>query len=148
MSGPALGPLDDAVAYRLHRLDRLLLTHLARQLRMIEDRLTPESYFVLSRIAHDAPVRQGDLVEPTLDDAPNVSRIVGGLVSAGLVDRAPDPADGRGRVLELTDRGHAVVNRLADVIVDERRRVFSGIDPDELDVLMSVFDRIEANLAA
>jgi DNA-binding MarR family transcriptional regulator len=46
------------------------------------------------------------MVHPT-----SVTNIVDRLVSAGLVERAPNPADGRGVLATLTDTGRDVVER-------------------------------------
>jgi len=49
--------------------------------------------------------------ELSLDPA-YLSRIVRRFAQAGLVARVPDPADGRGRLLALTDAGRAAFGRL------------------------------------
>lgn len=138
--------LDRAVAYRIHLTDRLLLTHLARFLAVADHGLTPESWFVLARVAEEGSVRQVDLTEPALVDAPNVSRLSDRLVAAGLVERRPDPDDGRARVLVATEEGRRVTAELKRRAIDERRRVFAGLDDDELATFLATLDRVQANV--
>lgn len=140
--------LDDAVAYRIHRTNRLLRTHLARFLGDAQSGITPEQWFVLARIRHGGPVRQVDLAEPVLGDPPNVSRLVDALVTRGYVERTPDPVDRRSWLVSLTDSGHVLAANLLERAVDERQAVFAGFDDDELDRLADMLDRIDANVRA
>lgn len=138
--------LEDALAFRLHRTNRLLRTHLGRFLEEREPGLSPEQWFVLARIAQRAPVRQVTLAEPVLGDPPNVSRLVDALVDRGYVARSPDPDDRRSRLLTLTRPGQARVTQLLADAVEQRELVFAGLSDDELDTLATYLDRIDANV--
>lgn len=138
--------LDDAVAYRIHRTNRLLLTHLGRFLETSRHGLTPEKWFILARLRQDGPLRQVELTEPALEDAPNVSRLVESLVEAKLVERQPDPGDRRSRVLSLSADGTALAHELHERAVLERRRVFDGFSSADLKTLTETLDRLDANV--
>lgn len=135
--------IDDAVAYRLHRTNRLLLTHLSRVLAEGDVPLTPERWFLLARILADQPVRQVDLTDPTLGDPPNVSRLVDALVRDGLVQRATDPADRRGRVLRLTATGQRMATQRMEAAVPLRRELFGDLDDDRLASFVEVLGMLE-----
>jgi DNA-binding MarR family transcriptional regulator len=65
-------------------------------------------YDVLYTLAKSAePIRLGELNRHVLLSQPALSRLVDRLVERGLVQRCPDPADGRGVRLVLTDEGRA-----------------------------------------
>ena len=51
------------------------------------------------------PVRIGELHRHVLLSQPALSRMVDRLVDRGLIERCPDPADGRGVRLSLTNAG-------------------------------------------
>ena len=138
--------LDDALAFRLHRTNRLLRTHLARFLDRHVPGISPEQWFILARVAPGPRVRQVDLAERVLADPPNVSRLVDALVARGLVRRSPDPADRRSWLLSLTKQGRQVTARLLDHTITERQLVFDGFADDELDAFAAALDRIDANL--
>ncbi len=139
--------LDDALAFRLHRTNRLLRTHLMRVLDEHGEGMTPEQYFVLARLGEHQPRRQVELTEPVLGDPPNVSRLVDALERRGFVERRPDEVDRRSRVLHLTPAGEALAASLRPHVVRSRRLVFDGFDGPELDALESALDRLDANLA-
>ncbi len=138
--------IDDAVAYRLYRTNRLLLTHLGRFLGGAIGGLTPEKWFVLAHLYQDGPMRQGELTDSSLDDAPNISRMVEALVKDGLVSREQDSEDRRGRVIGLTKTGATTAKELLDLAVAERHLVFGGFSEAELQVLSRALDRVDANV--
>ena len=138
--------LDQALAFRIHRTNRLLRTHLGRFLETHEPGLTPEQWFVLARIADRGPVRQVDLAEPVLGDPPNVSRLVDALVERGYLNRRPDPADRRSWLVSLTPRGRSRTANLLQHAVAERQAVFEGFDERELAALAAALDRVDDNV--
>ena len=58
------------------------------------------------------PVRVSELHRHVLLSQPALSRLVDRLVRRGMIDREPDPADGRGVRLSLTDAGRAVQHQV------------------------------------
>jgi DNA-binding MarR family transcriptional regulator len=84
--------------------------------------------YTLSKCAE--PVRLGELHRHVLLSQPALSRMVDRLVDRGFIQRSPDPADGRGVRLSLTDAGrdkqHQVGRRharsVARAITDELSR--------------------------
>ncbi|THA77383.1 MarR family transcriptional regulator [Streptomyces sp. A0642] len=66
---------------------------------------------------------QRALADHTGLEALYVSKLARGLEAAGLVERAPDPADTRAVRLSLTDEGLAVSGRAVEVV----RRIVDGL---------------------
>ena len=146
MSRHSSADLDEALAFRIHRTNRLLRTHLGRFLERHEHGLSPEQRFLLSRIAELGPVRQVSLAEPVLGDPPNVSRLIDALVERGYVERAPDPADRRSWLVSLTPIGRRRTDRLFRHVVSERQLVFDGLTESELAAMVAALDRIDDNV--
>ena len=79
----------------------------------IWDELSMREYdvvFTLSKCPE--PVRLNDLLQHVLLSQPALSRLVGRLVSRGLVRRGSDPSDARGRLISLTGEGLAAQRRV------------------------------------
>lgn len=66
-------------------------------------------YRVLRRV-EDGPRSQGEIAELMGVDAPAVSGIIADLMSRGYVSRTPDPADGRRKLVDITDGGREVLD--------------------------------------
>lgn len=106
----------DAQVERLEREVSLLLRRSRGVLRELAARIHPDAdagaYAVLLAIARAAPVRLVALAEEFGLDKSTMSRQVGSLLRLGLVQRRPDPLDGRAHLLELTADGR---RRLGEV---------------------------------
>lgn len=137
-----LRTLEDAHAYRLSRLGRLLRVHLVRVLQGLGTELGPEQFFILFRLYERDGRRQQELVDPVLDDRPNISRHISALVDRGLVERRPDPSDGRARLMHLTPAGRGEMERLVPGILAEREVLFGGIDPEDFAAFERVLDHL------
>lgn len=67
--------------------------------------LSPGAYKLFSTIASRDGVRPSELSERMMADKSQVSRMLRELESHGLVERSPDPEDGRSSLLAATPRG-------------------------------------------
>jgi DNA-binding MarR family transcriptional regulator len=88
----------------------LFVQHLGRRLRDIDARwsLTSARYSALASLRFNASRNIGDLAADERVKAPSMTRLVRDMERDGLLVRAPDPADGRGVLIELTPRAVAL----------------------------------------
>jgi DNA-binding MarR family transcriptional regulator len=97
------------------------LTAFARRARATAARLHPEltlvSFTLLSHLEEQQGCRATDLAAHYMLDKSTVSRQVTALERLGFVERRPDPADQRVRVLHPTRAGHKAL-----AVAHERRR--------------------------
>ncbi|MEV3961382.1 MarR family transcriptional regulator [Nocardia sp. NPDC050193] len=123
----ALGtPAEVATLYHLlTRINRTLRT------RGQSRNLSAGVASALWTIINHAPIRLSALAERESVSAPTISRIVAALEEHGYVERTPDPADGRARLLNPTPAG-------IDLIADARTRraqvlaeAVDNLDPDD-----------------
>ncbi|MBK0419688.1 MarR family transcriptional regulator [Leucobacter sp. CSA1] len=88
-------------------------------------------------------VRQRDLMDRLMISQPSLSRLVDKLVGEGLVLRCPDPRDGRGALLSLSDSGLAVQRRIgAGHAKDVARAMSERLDPEELRRLRALAEKL------
>ena len=79
--------------------------------------LPPAQLSALSVLVFGGPMTVGGLAEAEQVRSPTMSRIAAALERAGLVTRAPDPADARVTVVTATDTGRELL------LAGRRRRV-------------------------
>ena len=95
------------------------------------------------------PVRMGELHRHVLLSQPALSRMVDRLVERGFVERCPDPADGRGVRLSLTEAGrerqHQIGRRHAGSVA---RALAAELTPDELRQLAAICWKLAGRPAA
>ena len=85
--------------------------------------ITMREYDVLYTLSKcRGPLRISELNRHVLLSQPALSRLVDRLAERGLVERQPDPADGRGIRLSLTDGGRALQHRIGTPARPQRGR--------------------------
>lgn len=108
------------------------------------------TYDVLVQLSEaGGQLRLKDLLVRVLLSQPGLSRKVERLQAAGLVERLPDPTDGRGVIVTLTPIGLNALRSGAVVHMGGIARDFSGhLSEEEAAVLKTVFDRMMAAVEA
>lgn len=138
--------LDNAPAFLITRVARLLRFDLWKVLEESGTDLTPEQYFMLYRLNEGDGRSQIELADRVLVDRPNVTRLVDALEKKKLVRRAADAHDRRKSLVYLTPEGRRLIRKLLKLIVTARKRIFSGVSTKEVDQLKSVLLRVEDNI--
>lgn len=87
---------------------------------LVHEDLSTASYVILAFLDSKGPVRSSVIVETFMLDKGAVSRQVQQLVDLGLVDRRPDPDDGRAQIVGVTAEG---ARRAAAVASARRERL-------------------------
>ena len=105
---------------------------------------------LLQRLAEEPDLRVSDLATRHRLAVNTVSNLVQQLVTAGLVERSPDPEDRRAVTVRLTERGHELLagwlaaheqrlgRAIAELAKDDRRVVVASIG-----ALSRLVDRLE-----
>jgi DNA-binding MarR family transcriptional regulator len=111
MHAKADTPLTDA-AVRL----RMAIVRTARRLRQEAasetSGLTPTSTAALATIDRHGPLTPSELAELERVKRPTVTRTLGCLDREGLIERTPDPADGRSALVAVNAAGRERLRRL------------------------------------
>ena len=86
---------------------RVLFSRLRRRLRQVAtaDDLTPPQTAVLLRLVKDGPVSTSELAGAERVRPQSMAATVAGLDRHGLIERTPDPHDGRRQLITLTPLG-------------------------------------------
>ena len=106
------------------------------------------SFWLLKYLAASGPQRVTDLAVCAGLDASTVSRHVAQLHSAGLIERAPDPADGRAQRVKLSAAG---MERFEAVLSTRRsllEKCLESWDPRDLAELDRLLTRFAADVEA
>ncbi|MDP9848376.1 MarR family winged helix-turn-helix transcriptional regulator [Streptosporangium lutulentum] len=113
---PTAAPADEheaycAVEHQLGVLFRRSRALSAQMGRAVHPELEPGAYGILVRIGDVAPARSSDLAAYFGVGKATVSRQLKVLEELGLIEREPDPLDGRAHLLNLTDEGRQRLDR-------------------------------------
>jgi DNA-binding MarR family transcriptional regulator len=109
-----LGRLEQEVGVLIRRVKRVI----GERARAVHPDLQPASYLMLSYLATSGPQRSSVLSERFGVDKGAISRQVQHLCDLGLLERTPDPEDGRATLVSASDDA---VRRLEAIDTDRRR---------------------------
>jgi DNA-binding MarR family transcriptional regulator len=115
-----------------------VLGELVRFLRQLEgpDNPSPVALSVLRRLEREGSSRLTDLARLERASQPGMTQLVGRMERAGLVQRVPDPRDGRGVLVEATAEGRALLARTHEHYVRTLDRLFGELDPADSDAIV------------
>jgi len=137
-----LARLEQEVGVLIRRVKRVI----GERARSVHPDLQPASYLMLVFLTTEGPTRSSVISERFGVDKGAISRQVQHLVDLGLLERRPDPADGRATLLSTT---RDAVRRLEAVDRDRRRRLeghLSDWSEEDLHTFVSALARYNAAL--
>jgi DNA-binding MarR family transcriptional regulator len=115
---------------------RMGVTRLARKLRREADpAVTPTQLAALATVERHGPMTAGSLAAHEQIQKPTATRLIAGLTEAGLVDRLPDPTDGRVVWISITSEGKRFLQRFRRRSNEYLAKRIKGLDPEELATL-------------
>ena len=141
--GPAVGPAWGG----------LLATHATLTRAMNRDLeqahgLPLRSYDVLRQIAlaPEGKLRMADLAERVMLSRPGLTGVIHRLADQGLIERSPDPDDGRGALASLTPRGEErLLQAHPTHVASIQDRFASQLTDDELRALAAIWAKLAAS---
>jgi DNA-binding MarR family transcriptional regulator len=136
----------DALAHELLRLVRLferIKTDFATQCR---DGVERAAYVLLAHLVADGPHRLCALAEVVHSDPSTVSRQVAHLVQMGLVERRPDPQDGRAARLSATETGRHAFAEHRRIRNQHTAALLAGWATGDVHRLVRLLDRLSTGI--
>ena len=97
--------------------------------------LTRDEWRVLAALADAGKVKTAVLIESTTLEKMQVSRAVARLEGDGLLERLPDPEDGRGKLLRLLPAGRALYAKVVPMVQARQEFLLEALDAGERAVL-------------
>jgi len=128
---------------------RLALVRTARRLRQEAASeatgLTPTSTSALATIERHGPLTPSELAALERVKRPTVTRTLGCLEREGLIERTPDPTDGRSSLVALNAAGRERLRRLRgrkNAYLARRMRDLSAAEIETLERAAEILDRM------
>jgi DNA-binding MarR family transcriptional regulator len=130
------------IAAALRESIGLLLRRLRQE--QVEDELTLPESSALTRLNRGGPATSSALAKQEQISPQSMGATLAALEARGLVERHPDPADGRRVVLSVTSAGHQVLQDNRNARTQQLAKALSaGFTPAELAQLWAVAPLLE-----
>ncbi|MGV1050112.1 MAG: MarR family winged helix-turn-helix transcriptional regulator [Solirubrobacterales bacterium] len=128
---------------------RMAVVRTARRLRQEAaaetNGLTPTSTAALATIERHGPLTPSEVAQIERVKRPTMTRTLGCLEREGLVDRTPDPADGRSSLVAINAAGRERLRRLRgrkNAYLARRMRDLSSEEIETLERAAEILDRM------
>lgn len=135
----------DALSQELVRLVRLVDRTRADCATRCGEGLERAAYLLLARLVAEGPQRLSVLAEAVHSDLSTVSRQVAQLVALELVQRHPDPRDGRAARLTATEAGQRVFDEHRRIRNQHTAAVLAGWPAQDVQRLVALLDRLNTD---
>ncbi|WP_335971740.1 MarR family winged helix-turn-helix transcriptional regulator [Streptomyces sp. CA2R106] len=131
------------------RLSKLFADDRARVLRAAGiDAATLDLLSVLRRAGPPYTLSTREIARRTLVTAGAVSQRVNRAEDGGLVRRGAAPAGGRTVLVELTEEGHALIERSVDAVLGREAELVTGLSASERETLVGLLDKLFTDVRA
>ncbi len=110
--------------------------------------ITVDQWVVMQELNKTNGQVQVSLANNTFKDAPTITRIIDLLCQKGYVERVSNPNDRRRFQIFLTDSGKDLITVVEPIIMDFRKKAYTGLSPAQLDNLKQALHHILENLNA
>jgi len=140
--------LQDFLPYRLSVTSNIVSDVIATAYERLFGLRIPE-WRLIAVIAESDGITQQAVGTTARMDKVTVSRAAIALFDRALIERHPNPSDGRSHLLYLTPTGRTLYEQVAPKALELEARIFTGFSDDELQQLHKLLHKIdEAALAA
>jgi DNA-binding MarR family transcriptional regulator len=106
--------------------------------------LTRDEWRILAALAGAGTVKTSHVMQSSTLEKMQVSRAVARMERDGLIERLPDPEDGRGWLLRLKPAGRALHARVVPMVRAREEFLLSVLEPQERQVLDRAIDKLRA----
>jgi DNA-binding MarR family transcriptional regulator len=142
---PELDHTPIGVVGRLSRLARELEARLEPVYK--EHGLEPGWHDVLATLRRSGQMRVTDLTTAMMIGSSGTTKRLDRLEKAGLVERAPDPNDRRGTLIDLTAGGRRLIDTLTPAHLDNERNLIASLTSEEQATLIELLRKLRLGLS-
>ena len=140
---PAAGGGDNEVVDDVSGRLALAVGRLNRRIRSSTGGLSHGQLSALSTIVRRGPLRPSEIAAIEVAAAPTITRIVAELETRGLVERSPDPEDGRSLFVSGTEAGKALLDEARSDRARAVSAVLAELTPDQVDAVRAALPALE-----
>ncbi len=138
--------LESFLPYRLSYLTNIISRSLAGLYAEQFD-ITPHEWKILANLNRHPNISAAEAGEKTAMDKVAVSRAIKGLCDKGLVHKIFSREDRRRSVLNLTEKGAEIYQRIEPLVTDYEASLLKILDQQELAQLDHLLDKLTRHVA-
>lgn len=107
--------------------------------------LTVSQFGVLEALYHLGPMKIGDIIERVLSTSGNMTVVIKNLETDGWIRRISDPEDRRTSLIQLTERGEGLIERIFPEHLKDLDSKLDNLSAMEKGQLVQLFKKLTTN---
>jgi DNA-binding MarR family transcriptional regulator len=131
--------------YLLDKAIRTYRVYSQKKLRENGFKITVDQWLIIKVLMENPGISQQNIAEKAFKDNASVTRIIDLLVKSKYLDRKVNPKDRRTSILKVTPDGEDIINKVQDLVLQNRKMAQIGITIEELENLNATLKKIIKN---
>lgn len=131
--------------YLLDKAIRTYRIYSQKKLRENGFKITVDQWLIIKVLMENPGISQQNIAEKAFKDNASVTRIIDLLVKSKYLDRKVNPKDRRTSILKVKAEGEDIINKVQDLVLQNRKMAQIGITIEELENLNSTLKKIIKN---
>jgi DNA-binding MarR family transcriptional regulator len=131
--------------YLLDKAIRTYRIYSQKKLRENGFKITVDQWLIIKVLMENPGISQQNIAEKAFKDNASVTRIIDLLVKSKYLDRKVNPKDRRTSILKVTAAGEEIINKVQDLVLQNRKMAQTGITIEELENLNATLKKIIKN---
>jgi DNA-binding MarR family transcriptional regulator len=140
-----LEQLDQNIFYSIDKAIRTYRQFAQTRLKANEFEMTVDQWIVMQCIQANPTMSQQEIAERVFKDSASVTRIISILVKSKFLTRKVMSSNRRRVSLKITKFGMETLDKMNEIIVQNRAQALHGISSDEIDLVKNIMNRIAEN---
>ncbi|GAA4765846.1 hypothetical protein GCM10023230_14350 [Flavobacterium hankyongi] len=116
-----------------------------KQIRKSGYKITIDQWLIIKSILEKPKINQQELAKNVFKDNASVTRIIELLVKSNYLKREVDSNDRRKSVLTVTQEGKDIIEKVQNLVLDNRKVALDGVSKEELDNMNIALQKIIIN---
>jgi len=137
--------LKDITFYTMDKAIRTYRIFAQKRLRDNGYKITIDQWLIIKAILENPGISQQEIGEKVFKDNASVTRIIELLVKSEYLEREVNQNDRRKSNLKVTVEGKRIIEKVHDLVLENRKTALAGILPEELEILNNTLKRIISN---
>jgi len=137
--------LESINFYLLDKAIRTYRMYSQKKLRENGYNITVDQWLIIKVLLENPGISQQEIAERAFKDNASVTRIIDLLVKSKYLNRKVNNKDRRKSILSVTDSGEAIIHKVQELVLQNRKTAQVGIQLEELENLNATLKKIIAN---
>lgn len=137
--------LNDILFYNIDKAIRTYRNYAQKKLREQGYKITIDQWLTIKAILENPGITQQELAEKIFKDNASVTRIIEILVQSGYLQRQINPSDRRKTILNVTEEGLSIINKVHHLVLENRHVALAGIASSDIENTNNVLQKIINN---